>query len=393
MFVCVAGKNDIAVDVLLHLMENYPDVELGVVCNKTETGKNTWQKSLRWYAQRFNIREYSLEELYPKQDLTVLSLEFDRILHPELFTSARLFNIHFSLLPAYKGMYTSALPILNGEKEAGVTLHRVDAGIDTGPIIAQKVFPVENKTARDMYACFIRLGTELVLAHLREILEGKEKAYPQPAEGSTYYSKKSIDYKNLVIDLNQTAENIARQIRAFSFREYQLPQIHGRNIIAARITKIRSLTKAGVELMADESGMMLSTIDYNLVVLFDRFAELLEMCRQGDLAKVQSICAVPEHINARDEHGWSPLIVATYYGHVDVAKWLILNGADIHAVNNNGTNLLMYAKDAALHYGDNELFRLYMDLGLKPTQQDHYGHDLVYYLEKDGYTIDKFMNT
>lgn len=73
-----------------------------------------------------------------RDDLIFISLEFDKIVNPDLFKDARLYNIHFSLLPSYKGMYTSAIPILNGEEMVGVTFHEIDKGIDTGNIIAQK---------------------------------------------------------------------------------------------------------------------------------------------------------------------------------------------------------------------------------------------------------------
>ena len=139
MFICVAGKNNIAVDVLEYLIRiNNGRYELGVVCNKTETGKNSWQKSLRFFSQRFNVPEYHLEDMYMRDDLIFISLEFDKIVNPDLFKDARLFNIHFSLLPSYKGMYTSAIPILNGEEMVGVTFHEIDKGIDTGNINAQK---------------------------------------------------------------------------------------------------------------------------------------------------------------------------------------------------------------------------------------------------------------
>ena len=69
-------------------------------------------------------------------------IEFDQIIKPTEFRSNRLFNIHFSYLPEFKGMYTSAIPILQGSTHTGVTLHGIDQGIDTGPIIAQEKFEI-----------------------------------------------------------------------------------------------------------------------------------------------------------------------------------------------------------------------------------------------------------
>ena len=73
-----------------------------------------------------------------------ISLEYHRLIDPLKFVTSKLYNPHFSLLPAYKGMYTSALPLLNDEKDAGVTLHHIDSGIDTGDIIDQIIFPIEG---------------------------------------------------------------------------------------------------------------------------------------------------------------------------------------------------------------------------------------------------------
>ena len=84
-----------------------------------------------------NIEVVTLQTLYEINDLLFISLEYDEIIKPEMFETNELFNIHFSLLPAYKGVYTSIFPILNGEQYTGVTLHKIDSGIDTGAIVDQ----------------------------------------------------------------------------------------------------------------------------------------------------------------------------------------------------------------------------------------------------------------
>lgn len=69
MFVCIAGKNDIAVAALDYLIKLNGDYELGIVCNKTETGINGFQRSLRLFAEQNNIKEYQLEAIYEIEDL------------------------------------------------------------------------------------------------------------------------------------------------------------------------------------------------------------------------------------------------------------------------------------------------------------------------------------
>lgn len=393
MFVCVAGKNNIGVDVLEYLIEHCNGrYELGVVCNNNETGVNTWQKSMRFFANKYGVKEYKLQEVYDIKNMIFISLEFDQIVKPELFTDAKLFNIHFSLLPAYKGMYTSAIPILNGEKYVGVTFHRIDRGIDTGDIIRQKKFEVKDTyTCRDLYLQYIKHGTRLVLECIEDVLAGKEYAEPQSCQGSTYYSKKYIDYSNIIIDLRQTAGNIVRQIRAFNFREYQLPKVYDRRIIAAHATNIKSNQKPGTILAENEQAMLLATIDYNVILYFDRFDELMKACKNGEYEQVKEICTVPEHINAANEHGWTPLIVATYNNQVDIVNFLIMNGADVHATNNNGTNLLMYAKEAYINYGNKELFQLFLKLGLDVENRDYAGKSLQDYLHIAGRNVKELL--
>ncbi len=389
MFVCIAGKNDIAVAALDYLIKLNGDYELGIVCNKTETSINGFQRSLRLFAEQNNIKEYQLEAIYEIEDLVFFSLEYDRLIRPNLFRSNRLFNIHFSKLPQYKGMYTSAIPILNSEKTVGVTLHRIDYGIDTGEIIAQEDFDINGMTCREVYFSYIKYGTALVLKNMPNLLGGKEISYPQAVIGSSYYSKKALDYSNITIDLNQTADGIERQIRAFTFREYQLPEVFGKKVFHAEITNVRSIQKAGTVVLENKISCMMSTIDYNIVFYFDRLEELLVACKIGDLQQVQEICFLKKYLNEKNKYGWSPLIVATYANRIDVVKYLIVNGADIYATNSNGTNLLMYAKEAYKKYRDNTLFKLYLKLGLSVGQKDYYGYDVKHYLDNEGISLEE----
>lgn len=180
--------------------------------------------------------------MYKIEDLVFISTEYDRIIKPHLFKTRGLYNIHFSLLPAYKGVYMSAWPILNGETYSGVTLHEIEPGIDTGDIISQKKFKLSSKeTAFSLYFKFIKYGTALVIKNIDRLINHNYKTCPQSSVGSTYYSKKSIDYRNLTIDLNTTATQIGRQIRAFYFPIYQIMRVYKFPIKDFRITQEKSI--------------------------------------------------------------------------------------------------------------------------------------------------------
>ena len=264
----IAGKNDIAVDVLEYLLEQkkIPKKDVKVVCNQTETGIDSWQKSLRRAARNHDVEEISLEDAEKIPDSIFLSLECAKIVKPNRFATDKLYNIHFSILPKYRGFYTSVYPILNNDKESGVTFHKIDWGIDTGDIIAKKKFPIEfTDTSHDLYFKYLKNGTILVEEMVDRILDGETfEATPQNPMEASFCSIKSIDYSNLKLDLRRTAVEVYNQWRAFYFPEYQIPEIHGRKILGAQITDKRSTQKMGTIVSESEHEFSIATIDFDL---------------------------------------------------------------------------------------------------------------------------------
>ena len=73
--ICVAGKNNIAVDVMIYCKNNYPDNRLICVVNRNETGVNSWQRSAKWFAERNNVEILEMKDIYDIEDLLFLSCE------------------------------------------------------------------------------------------------------------------------------------------------------------------------------------------------------------------------------------------------------------------------------------------------------------------------------
>lgn len=391
MKICIAGKNNIASSILEYLLfeKKIKKEEIVVCCCKTDNGENTWQRSLRYTAIIYGIKEVSQSEVYNDPDLIFLSLEYDRIIKPSYFKSNKLFNIHFSLLPSYKGMYTSAWPILNNEKVVGVTFHYINSGIDTGAIVAQKKIILNfSDTSHDLYLKYIETGTQLVKECIDKFLPYHFicPSTQQPYDNSSYYSKNSIDYNNLTIDLNQTALSIYNQIRAFNFREYQIPIVHGQKIRFCSITNELSKQKAGTIIRQDLDSMLISTIDYDMILYIDKFDKIIQYCKTNNIVALKQICGLQNYVNEQEEHGWTPLIISTYNGYYDMAMHLIENGANIYAVNHNGTNLLMYAKNAFVTTGDSRLFEFFYKKGLSIRAKDYDGKSLLDYCLSEGLT-------
>lgn len=266
-FICIAGKNDIACDSLTFLLDSgLVDKERCSVLLSRPSGKMRFMKSLDIVAHTLGVQIIDgIEKLYAVENLVFFSLEYDRIIDTNQFISKELFNVHFSKLPAYRGVYTCAWAILNGGRTTGVTMHKIDNGIDTGDIVDQIEFPIETgQTCRDLYFKCNRYGVELFKRNIRKILDRNYKAKPQSGYGASYYSKSSIDYKNLRIDLNKTAFEVHNQIRAFIFPEYQLPKVYDWHIAKSEISNERSSLKPGKIVVENENFLEIATVDYNI---------------------------------------------------------------------------------------------------------------------------------
>ena len=334
MLICIAGKNSIAVDIAGYFL-SHPELliqnRLVVTCNRNEDGKDGWQPSLRAFAKKHHIEEVELESLYGEKDLLFLSLEYDRIVRSGKFQSDQLYNIHFSLLPQYKGMYTAIMPLLNHESCTGVTFHRINEGIDCGDIWRQTVIPIEPEdTSYSVYMKCLKEGTALVREALYSLLldHVPMKFAKQPKEGSTYFSKESFDYRNRQIDFGTTAMAVIDQIRALHFRVYQMPEFGEKKIIDGKILDFQSHLKPGTCLFSNEHGAVVSTVDYAVAVYYDRMKELMQAIEQDDRLLVRDICSVKAHINEQDCGGMTPLMQAAKYARKEIVEYLILMGAD-----------------------------------------------------------------
>ena len=380
MKLCIAGKNNIAVDCLLYAFTILDNHEICVVLNKDDELKNSWQKSLGFFAEKEGITVTNLDEVQKIRDIVFLSLEFDKIVNPELFDTKKLYNIHFSLLPEYKGMYTSMFPILHGKEYSGVTLHRINRGIDTGEIIEQEKIDIRKLNAYQLYWQYVKTGTDLVCKNMQQLLLDKIKSIPQSPLNSTYFSKHSFDFNNTNIDVRKTANQIENFVRSVTFRPYQMPQFNDRQISRVEITSRKSIDKPGT--VVDESGQSIeiSTIDYNVILYIDYFEELVRCSKENNVSRALEIINYISDINEFDQNGWTPLMIACYHASTDMFNLLIEFGADQMLTNYNGNSMLMYAKDGFLKSGRKSIIYALIDIGADIYYEDIWGNSVLDYL-------------
>ena len=382
----IAGKNDIAVHGLELALSFLPKEKVAIVCNRNESGVDDWQRSLRKAAQRHGVKEISLEEAYVQAKILFLSLEFDRIVVPEKFRIESVFNIHFSLLPKYKGMFTSVWPLLNYESRSGVTLHRIDQGIDTGGVVDQCEFEILPWcVSRDLYFAHTNTAIKVLARNFSDLIAGQYVFSPQESVRSTYYSAGSIDFSEVKLPEKKTAWEIQQYIRAFSFREYQFLRFDGEKVVSATLLSSSSGLKAGEVIFQKPNSVVVSTIDYDIELYFDRLDSLLASCRENDLSSVRSLISNCAGYNDADSHGWTPLIVACYAGSLEVVKYLVGLGADVNRPNRKGTTPLMYAKDAYFSGRCKKIFNILVNHGADLEHRDAAGKKLKEYVSTTQY--------
>lgn len=119
-------------------------------------------------------------------------------------------NLHFSLLPRWRGAAPVERAILAGDEETGVCVMRVDTGLDTGPVFAVERTPIgPEETAGELRARLVQLGTELMVETLPRVPELE----PVPQAGEPTYADK-LDVGEFELDWSRPAEEILRVIRA-----------------------------------------------------------------------------------------------------------------------------------------------------------------------------------
>jgi methionyl-tRNA formyltransferase len=124
-------------------------------------------------------------------------------------------NIHASLLPRWRGAAPIQRALLAGDAESGVTLMRMEAGLDTGPMLARASTPIApGETAGTLHDRLSVLGADLLAAHLSAIVSGALPETNQPAEGVTYAAK--INKAEARLDWRKSALTLAREVRAFN---------------------------------------------------------------------------------------------------------------------------------------------------------------------------------
>jgi methionyl-tRNA formyltransferase len=221
------GSPDFALPILRALADAYDVV--GVVTQPDRAsgrGREVKPPPVKMLAQELKLPAIQPEKLRQPEateqlrawnpDLIVVAA-FGQILRKDVLDLPRFgcINVHASLLPRWRGAAPINAAILHGDENTGVTLMKMDVGLDTGPILSQRSIRLtRDDTAGSVFETLSHLGADLLIKTLPDYLAGKIQPVSQPEEGATYAPMLKKEEGRL--DFTRPAEELERRIRAFN---------------------------------------------------------------------------------------------------------------------------------------------------------------------------------
>ncbi|MCR6664619.1 MAG: methionyl-tRNA formyltransferase [Methyloversatilis sp.] len=201
-------------------------------------------------------------------------------------------NIHASLLPRWRGAAPIHRAIEAGDARTGITLMQMDEGLDTGPMLAERVVDItDDDTTATLHDRLAATGAQLLIDTLPELLAGRVRPVPQPADGACYAAK--IGKAEAALDFRRPAVELERAIRAFNPFPGGLMTVEGTPI---------KLWRARVEPTSGEPGRILAVGDEGVVIA----------CGEGALRVTELQKPGGKRLPAADFLHGHPLVVGQY---------------------------------------------------------------------------------
>jgi methionyl-tRNA formyltransferase len=156
-----------------------------------------------------------IEEIAATGPRALAVVAFGQILRDAVLERWPSINVHFSLLPAYRGAAPVERAIMDGAGHTGVTIMQMDAGLDTGPMLASRRVAIgDDEDAGSLTARLSELGGPLLAEVLDDLEAGRLQPVPQPEEGVSFAPK--VTAEDRALDLSRPAAELARRVRALS---------------------------------------------------------------------------------------------------------------------------------------------------------------------------------
>jgi len=206
------------------------------------------------------------ERLRPSQLDVIVVMAYGGILPPELLKipTHGAVNVHPSLLPKYRGAAPIPWAIMNDERETGISIFRMDAQVDHGPLLLQERIPLDvHETAVTLTDRISRLAPAVLLKVLAQVEQGRVELIPQDDRAATYARR--LTKADGWVDWGLPAQAIARRARALAPWPGSMTSWRGRAIKLLRVVVYQDDvacspgTPTGTILRADPSGILVQS--------------------------------------------------------------------------------------------------------------------------------------
>lgn len=205
--------------------------------------------------------EESLSQLASYQADIMVVVAYGLLLPQKVLDIPKLgcINVHGSLLPRWRGAAPIQRAIQAGDKETGITIMQMEAGLDTGPMLLTASTPISDRdSGATLHDRLADMGAQLLVQALDEIADNKLQATPQDDQLATYAHK--LSKEEAQINWQLSAEELERTIRAFNSWPVAYSQLDNKTVRIWQAKIVHKTVDAapGTILQADADGILIS---------------------------------------------------------------------------------------------------------------------------------------
>ena len=241
-------------------------------------------ETLAYYSKKYDIKYLRHENINSQEFIEIIksfncdlfvSMSFNQIFKAEIINIPRykVINCHAGKLPYYRGRNVLNWVLINDELEFGITVHFVDEGIDTGDIISQEIYQIDDN---DSYATLLDKAyygcADLLYASIRKFLNGPVIGLPQSEIHPTGFYCSQRKSGDEVLDWRQTSREIFNFVRALSYPGPQARAfINNHEIKINKVALVKNAPEykciVGAVIHKDLHGLIVKTLDNFILVV------------------------------------------------------------------------------------------------------------------------------
>ena len=211
----ISALNASSTHQLICLLTN-PDKATGRGMHVVANDLATWAESLGLNVQKPENNDELKKVIENIKPEIVITIAYGRIIPLDMLELPKSgwINVHFSLLPRWRGAAPVQWAIINGDKQTGITVFKLDKGMDTGPVYLEQVIPInDNENSDELLRRLSLIGSDLAIKSLELISHGVDPK-PQASTGITLAPK--ISKNDGKIDWRQSSDQVVNRFRALS---------------------------------------------------------------------------------------------------------------------------------------------------------------------------------